>query len=101
MEEAARLQVQTFQVQGLYLSKSGHKMPVDFSAHWLLPHPFGRDSRYDTISSSDEPTFKPHASPMKMRATDGYKPRSALKDPNIDPSLIDPKGMIFTDKMMQ
>jgi len=101
MEEAARLQVQTFQVQGLYLSKSGHKMPVDFSAHWLLPHPFGRDSRYDPITSSDEPTFKPHASPMNMRATDGYKPRSKLKDPNLDPSAIDPKGMIFTDKMMQ
>jgi hypothetical protein len=101
IEEAARLQVQTFQVQGLYLSKSGHRMPVDFSAHWLLPHPFGRDSRFDPISSSDEPTFKPHASPMKLRATDGYKPRSSLKDPNIDPAVIDPKGMIFTDKMMQ
>jgi len=100
MVEAARLQVQTFQVQGLYLSTKGHKMPVDFSAHWLLPHPFGRDSRFDPISSSDEPTFRPSASPMKMRATDGYKPQSKLKDPNLDPALVDPKGMIFTDKMM-
>jgi len=100
IEESARLQVQTFQVQGLYLSTKNAKMPIDFSAHWLLPHPFGRDSRFDPITSSDEPSFRPNAAPMRLRATDGYKPKSRLKDPKIDPDLYDPKGMIFTDKMM-
>lgn len=97
MDELAKLQVNTFQVQGLYLSKSGHKMPIDFSAHWLLPHPFGRDSRYDPISSSDEPAFRPSASPMKLKAEDGYKPKTKLQDPN----LADAKNMVFTDRMMQ
>jgi len=67
-------------------------MPIDFSAHWLLPHPFGRDSRYDPVSASDAPAFKPTASPMKLKATDGYKPRSGLQDPS---------AMVFYDKMMQ
>lgn len=97
MDETARLQVQTLQVQGLYLSTSNAKMPIDFSAHWLLPHPFGRDSRYDPISSADEPKFRPQANPMRLKATGGYKPKGRLTDPQ----MADPKGMIFTDKMMQ
>lgn len=99
MQDAATAHVNTLQVQGLYISKSGGRMPVDFSAHWLLPHPFGRDSRYDPITSADEPSYKPQASPMKMRATDGYKPKSRLTDPDVKEA--DPKGMVFTDKMMQ
>ena len=46
IDEMVKLHVNTLQVQGLYLSKAGHRMPEDFSAHWLLPHPFGRDSRF-------------------------------------------------------
>jgi len=92
MDELAKLHVNTLQVQGLYLSTSEAKMPIDFSAHWLLPHPFGRDSRYDPVSASDAPAFKPTASPMKLKATDGYKPRSGLQDPS---------AMVFYDKMMQ
>lgn len=99
MQETALAHVQTLQTQGLYLSKKGGRMPVDFSAHWLLPHPFGRDSRYDPITSSDEPAYKPQAAPMKLRATDGYKPKARLTDPDIKEA--DPKGMVFTDKMMQ
>jgi hypothetical protein len=96
MQEAARAHVQTLQMQGLYLSKEGHRIPVDFSAHWLLPRPFGTDSRYDTVSASDEPAFKPQASSMKMRA-EGYKPKTRLTDP----ASLDPKAMVFSDKMMQ
>jgi len=96
MAETAKLHVQTLQVQGLYLDKSSHRIPVDLSAHWLGLHPFGRDSRYDPVGPSDEPGFKPHAAEMKLRATDGYKPGSKLTDPK----LVDPKGMVFTDKML-
>ena len=39
---------------------------------------------------------KPQAAPMKLRATDGYRPKSKLEDPK----QIDPKSMVFTDKMM-
>jgi len=92
MDEIAKLHVNTLQTQGLYLSTSNYKMPIDLSAHWLLPHPFGRDSRYDPVSSSDEPAFRPSASPMKLKANDGYKPRAGLQDPS---------KMIFGDKMMQ
>jgi len=92
MDEIAKLHVKTLQVQGLYLSTAESKMPIDFSAHWLLPHPFGRDSRYDPISSSDAPAFRPSASPMKLKATDGYKPRAKMQDPS---------SMLFQDKMMQ
>jgi len=99
MEETATAHVQQLQVQGLYISKKGSRIPVDFSAHWLLPHPFGRDSRYDPITSSDEPAYKPQAAPMKLRATEGYKPRSKLTDPDVHE--FDPKAMVFTDKMMQ
>ena len=72
-------------------------MPIDVSAHWLLPHPFGRDSRYDPITSADEPTYRPQASPMQLRATEGYKSKEKLSDPE----LVNPRGMIFTDRMMQ
>lgn len=92
MEETARAHVQTLQVQGLYLSKANAKLPIDLAAHWLLPHPFGRDSRYDPVSADDMPAYKPQAATMKLRATDGYRPKS---------KLADPKGMIFSDKMMQ
>jgi len=97
MQETARLHVQTLQVQGLYLDKSSHRIPVDLSAHWLLMSPFGRDSRFDPVGPSDEPAFKPQASEMKLRATDGYKPGSKLSDPK----QLDPKAMVFSDKMMQ
>ena len=60
-------------------------------------HPFGRDSRYDPITSADEPTYRPQASPMQLRATDGYKSKEKLSDPE----LVNPRGMIFTDRMMQ
>lgn len=79
------------QVQGLYLSTKSSKIPIDMAAHWLLPHPFGRDSRYDPVSADDAPSYKPQAATMKLRATDGYRPRSGLADP---------KGMVFTDKMI-
>ena len=97
MADLAKSHVQTLQVQGLYLSKENNQLPVDFSAHWLLPHPFGRDSRYDPVSADDSPRYKPEASPMKLRATDGYRPKTRTRDPR----EADPKSMIFTDKMMQ
>jgi len=97
MQDTARLHVQTLQVQGLYLDKSSHRIPVDLSAHWLLMSPFGRDSRFDPMGPSDEPAYKPQASEMKLRATDGYKPGSKLTDPK----QLDPKNMVFSDKMMQ
>ena len=99
MEDTAKAHVETLQVQGLYLSKANHRIPVDFSAHWLTMHPFGTDSRYDPISAADEPAYRPQASPMKLRATDGYRPGTKLRDPNV--KEFDPKGMVFTDKMMQ
>jgi len=103
MREAAALHVQTLQVQGLYLSKAGHSIPVDFAAHWLLPHPFGRDSRSDPISSADEPAYRPQASLMRLKATDGYKPGSKLRDPDrkrMEEVKRYTKDMVFTDKMM-
>lgn len=92
MAEAARAHVETHMVQGLYLAQSGHSVPVDISAHWLLPHPFGRDSRYDPISATDLPVYKPKATTMRLRATNGYRSGS---------TLMDPQKMVFSDKMMQ
>jgi hypothetical protein len=88
IEEQAANHVETLRVQGLYLPKSGRKVPVDLSAHWLLMHPFGQDARYDTISTKDKAKIKPQAQPMLVRATEGYKAR-----------LRDPKDMVFSDKM--
>jgi hypothetical protein len=59
MEETARAHVQTLQVQGLYLSKANAKLPIDLAAHWLLPHPFGRDSRYDPVRPNLSSTLSP------------------------------------------
>jgi len=87
IEEQAANHVETLRVQGLYLPKTGRKLPVDLSAHWLLMHPFGQDARYDTIAPKDKPTVKAQAQPMLVRATEGYKAK-----------LRDPKDMVFTDK---
>lgn len=65
---------------------------MQFSAHWLGLHPFGRDSRYDPVGVDDSPKFKPQAAPMSLRASSGYRPRTKRTDPN---------KMVFTDKMMQ
>mmetsp|Transcript_17710 Transcript_17710/g.57013 ORF Transcript_17710/g.57013 Transcript_17710/m.57013 type:complete len:335 (-) Transcript_17710:175-1179(-) len=89
MAEAAKAQVELWRVQGLYLPLDGFKTPVDIGLHWLLPRPFGVDSRYDSISSRDKPKFRPRAAPMKVRAMDGYKARG----------LQDPKDMVFDAKM--
>ena len=86
---APRPQVELWRVQGLYLPLDGFKTPVDIGLHWLLPRPFGVDSRYDSISSRDKPKFRPRAAPMKVRAMDGYKARG----------LQDPKDMVFDAKM--
>ena len=92
MQESARAHIETLQVQGLYLPMTGHKLPIDFSAHWLGLRPFGRDSRYDPVTVKDEPRYRPHASPMKFKATKGYKPKTQMEDPDT---------MVFSDKMMQ
>ena len=98
MAEVSEAHIQQLQVQGLYLAKTGHRVPVDVSVHTLRMHPFGRDSRYDPLRPDDAPAYKPQASVMKMRA-EGYKPRTKLKDPDLD--AADPRRMVFTDKMMQ
>ena len=48
-------------MQGLYLPVKAVSLPVDFSAHWLMLNPFGKDGRYDTLDSSDRPQYKPQA----------------------------------------
>lgn len=95
MLELSSAHVGTLQLQGLYLSTKNNKLPLDFAAHVLMPHPFGTDSRYDPVGADDSPAYKPQAATMKLRATDGYRPRSGLGDPKFDT-----KDMIFTDKMM-
>lgn len=89
MSEAARQQIDLWRIQGLYLPMTGFKTPVDIGMHWLLPKPFGLDSRYDAVSSRDKPKFRPKAAAMKIRAMDGYKVHG----------LKDPKAMVFDSKM--
>ena len=72
---------------------------IDFSAHWLLPQPFGVDSRYDPIGATAEPAYRPQASQMKLKATDGYKPKTRLKDPDAK-RIQEARDMVFVDKMM-
>jgi len=86
--ESAANHVETLRVQGLYLPKTGQKVPVDLSAHWLLLSPFGVDARYDIVSSKDKPKYRPELSPMRLSATDGFKQR-----------YRDPKDMVFGDKL--
>jgi len=88
LDEQATNHVETLRVQGLYLPKTGQKIPVDFSAHYLMLSPFGQDSRYDGISSRDKPKFRPQASPMQLRATNGYKAK-----------LKGPEEMVFKEKL--
>ena len=92
--EAGQSHTQTLQVQGLYLPATGYKMPVDIAAHWLMPAPFGRDSKNDPIGSSDTPAFQPKASEMRLSATDGYKPRARGLN-------RDAGSMIFDSKMIE
>lgn len=76
MEEAARLHWQQLSAQGFHVSLDAHRPPVDFSAHVLLPHPFGRDSRYEQLSSSDEPEYSERASLYRMDSSaHGSSPR--------------------------
>jgi len=90
IKEQSTLHVDTLRVQGLYLPEYGGRMPIDFSAHWLMLSPFGTDMKNDPIRPKDKPKFRPQVNPMKTRATDGYKVK-----------FTDPKRMVFTDKMIQ
>jgi len=90
--QGCQAHVENLRVQGLYLPTKRVVFPVDFSAHWLMLNPFGKDARYDAVGPGDKPLFRPTASPMRLRATGGYKPSSQLQDP---------KRMVFTDKMMK
>ena len=47
-------------------------LPVDFSAHWLMLNPFGKDGRYDTLDSSDRPQYKPQ---VRVRVRAGVRVR--------------------------
>ena len=76
--------------QGLYLPVKAVQLPLDFSAHWLLLNPFGKDARYDALDSNDRPQYKPQAMPMKLGLDKGVPM----------PRMSDPKRMVFTDKMM-
>ena len=75
----------------------GKSFPVDFSIHKLFSSPFGSDSRFDPVKATDEPTYKRDLGLMKVVDEGGYKPKSKLTDP----TALDPKRMVFTDKMMQ
>lgn len=87
---ACEAHVENLRVQGLYLPVKAVSLPVDFSAHWLMLNPFGKDGRYDTLDSSDRPQYKPQAMPMKLSLDKGVPV----------PRMPDPKRMVFTDKMM-
>ena len=81
MSETAKQHVQTLQVQGLYLSKANHQLPIDFAAHWLLPHPFGSDSRYDPVSAEDMPAYKPQAAQVRCGRTRARLRRAVTRQP--------------------
>ena len=59
-------------MQGLYLPVKAVSLPVDFSAHWLMLNPFGKDGRYDTLDSSDRPQYKPQ---VRVRVRAGVRVR--------------------------
>ena len=65
MQDTARLHVQTLQVQGLYLDKSSHRIPVDLSAHWLLMSPFGARVRAHGTRRHPHPTAAPRPLPPR------------------------------------
>jgi len=91
LEEDVKAHIENMRVQGLYIPASGGRMPVDLSVHWLSLAPFGADERSDAIRPKrDKAKFRPRTTPMKVRATDGYKIRAR-----------DPKEMVFTDKALQ
>jgi len=90
-ETAVASHVENLRVQGLYLPVKAVKLPVDFSAHWLMLNPFGKDARYDALDAKgDRPFYRPQASPMKLSIDKGLPMSGAA----------DPKRMVFTDKMM-
>ena len=60
IREIATERLQLARLQGVYLQKS--RNPISLSFHYLHPHPFGKDLRLDSFTSSDSFDFNPEPS---------------------------------------
>lgn len=60
VREIATERLQLARLQGVYLQKS--RNPISLSFHYLHPHPFGKDLRLDSFTSSDSFDFNPEPS---------------------------------------
>ena len=45
LQAACEAHVENLRVQGLYLPVKSVQLPLDFSAHWLMLNPFGKDAK--------------------------------------------------------
>jgi hypothetical protein len=55
MREISIERLQMAKLQGIYLQKNKH--PIALSFHFLHPHPFGKDLRFDHLTSNDSFNF--------------------------------------------
>ena len=71
MREISIERLQLAKLQGVYIQKSKH--PVALSFHFLHPHPFGKDLRFDNMTSNDSfnfnSNFNQKASVMRQSIT--------------------------------
>ena len=60
IRQTATEKLQMARLQGIYFKKA--KNPINLSFHYLHPHPFGKDSRFDPLSSKDPVNYNSQAS---------------------------------------
>jgi len=58
MRDISIERLQMAKLQGMHFHKN--KNPVNLSFHFLHPHPFGKDLRYDYMNSNDSFSFNPN-----------------------------------------
>mmetsp|Transcript_61844 Transcript_61844/g.147270 ORF Transcript_61844/g.147270 Transcript_61844/m.147270 type:complete len:239 (-) Transcript_61844:659-1375(-) len=89
IRQTATEKLQMARLQGIYLKKS--KNPINLSFHYLHPHPFGKDSRLDSLSSDDSVNYNSQLAKKAwlMRQTASQKDfSSSLPETKLSDELV-------------
>jgi hypothetical protein len=101
IREMATERLQTARLQGVYLQKNKH--PLSLSFHLLHPHPFGKDSRFDSININDTMNYNPDLSKRAGLMRQFASNNSGIKSPmeNSGTNRNDEVDMIYREEPLQ
>lgn len=97
MREISIERLQMAKLQGIYLQKNKH--PIALSFHFLHPHPFGKDLRFDHLTANDSFNFNSNFNQKAgiMRQSVSSRGNSVKLISSDEPSVFSDNDLIYQE----